>query len=124
MDAGGVARCGCGCGLAVDLEGPGVRYDHWIEFWLRPDLDDDGPNVRAVRAECDHPKTYGPNGSVSRIAKTKRQAKMRLDAPREAAGKLQGGRKLPGKGQGPKMKGRGFSGKSRPLQSRNDLRRR
>lgn len=101
-------RCGCGCGDPVPLSGPGVRYDHTIEFWLRPDLDDDGPNVKALRTECDKPKTYGKGGSISRIAKTKRQSKMRLDVPREPAKKpikSQGFRK---DGPRQKIKSRGF----------------
>jgi hypothetical protein len=94
--------CGCNCGHPVDLSGPGVRYDHTISFWLRPDLDDDGPNVKAVRVECDAPKTYGHD--IPQIAKTKRQSKMRLDTPREAS-------KRP-------IRSRGFDPAQRKMQSR------
>ena len=100
--------CGCGCGEAVPLEGPDVRYDHTISFWIAPHLDDDGPNVKAVRTACDAPKTYGED--IPRIAKTKRQVKMRLDVPREE----------------PKhaIQSRPVAPGHRPLRSRNDLRRR
>lgn len=94
--------CGCGCGMPVDLTGPGVRYDHSISWWLRPDLDDDGPNVKAVRTVCDAPKTYGRD--IPQIYKTKRQAKMRLDVPREEP-------KRP-------IRGRPFQPGHRPMQSR------
>lgn len=94
--------CGCGCGEPVDLRGPGVRYDHTITWWLRPDLDDDGPNVKAVRTSCDAPKTYGRD--IPQIAKTKRQSKLRLDVPREVS-------KRP-------INGRGFQPGHRPIQSR------
>lgn len=96
-------RCGCGCGAPVDLEGPGVRYDHTIPFFIAPHLDDDGPNVKAVRTSCDAPKTYGQD--IPRIAKTKRQVKMRLDVPRAET-------------RNP-IRSRGFSDQHRPLQSRN-----
>lgn len=103
QDAEGIARCGCGCGEPVDLDGPSVRYDHTITFWMRPDLDDDGPNVKAVITSHDAVKTYGSD--IPTIAKTKRQIGMRLDVPRPEA-KMRGGRKLPGKGQGPKLRSR------------------
>lgn len=105
--------CGCGCGDPVDLQGPGVRYDHTIPFEIAPHLDDDGPNVKAVITAHDALKTYGRD--MTWIAKTKRQAKMRLDVPRETAGSLRGGRKLPSKGQGPKLQSRGFGGGRRPF---------
>lgn len=109
--SGGV--CGCDnpeCRKPVPMTGPGVRYDHRIPFFLRPDLDD-WPNLRPVLTACDKVKTYGQD--IPRIAKTKRQAKMRVDVPRppskmKSGGKLAGGRKLPGKGQGRKLQGRGF----------------
>lgn len=94
--------CGCGCGEPVDLKGPGVRYDHTIPWWLRPDLDDDGPNVKAVRTTCDAPKTYGRD--IPMIAKTKRQMGLRLDAPRKEPK-----RKIPN---------RGFDQGHRPMPSR------
>lgn len=105
IHAGQNGLCGCGCGQLVDVEGPDVRYDHSVEFWLRPDLDDDGPNVKAVRTECDKPKTYGPGGSIPRIAKTKRQSAMRLDVPREPS-------------RNP-IPSRGFAPGHRPLKSAN-----
>lgn len=62
--------CGCDCGEPVDLSGPHVRYDHTISFFIAPELDDDGPNVKAVRTICDAPKTYGQD--IPTIAKIKR----------------------------------------------------
>ena len=100
--------CGCGCGDPVSLSGPDVRYDHTIPFWLRPDLDYDGPNVKAVRVTCDAPKTYGED--IPRIAKTTRQAKMRLDVPQEPS-------KRP-------IRSRGFASGHRPMQSRTFPKRR
>lgn len=125
-DPEGVARCGCGCGEPVPLDGPGVIYEHRITFWTRPDLDDDGPNVQAWLAGCSAAKTGGKGGDLSTIAKTKRQMTLRLDVPRETAaskgrGIFVGGSRLPAKGMGPKLKGRGFSKTHRPLRSRNSF---
>lgn len=89
-----------------------MRYDHTIPWWIAPHLDDDGPNVKAVRTECDAPKTYGRD--IPMIAKTKRQMAMSLDVPRPPP-KMRGGGKL---------QGRGFEKGHRPLRSRNNLRKR
>lgn len=117
-------RCGCDrpeCGGApVPISGPGVRYDHRIPFWIRPDLDD-WPNLRPILKACDDIKT--PR-DLSTIAKTKRQATMRLDQPRQIPTMRRNGRSLPAKGQGPKIASRPFPEGSRPLRSRNDLKRR
>ena len=70
------------CGEPVPVEGPDVIYDHRITFWMKPELDDDGPNLRPIHRGCDRPKTASDQGV---IAKTKRQGAMRLDVPREAS---------------------------------------
>ena len=121
-DAGGVARCGCGCGDPVDLTGPGVIYEHVIPWWFDPArLDDDGPNVQAWRKACAKAKTGGKAGDLSRIAKTKRQIGMAVGAERpqpslKSRGGFPSGRKLPGRGKGPRLK-------SRPLTGSNSFRR-
>lgn len=48
-----------GCGCAVPVYGPTVEYDHRITFWTKPELDDDGPNVRPLCVACHTPKTAG-----------------------------------------------------------------
>jgi hypothetical protein len=110
--ADGPTRCGNGCGAAVPLEGPGVIYEHVELFWMRPDLDDDGPNVQAWCAACAKAKN-ARGADPTRLAKTKRQAKMSLDVERPPPTMRSGGRKLAG---------RGFGKQHRPMQSRNSFR--
>lgn len=121
-EAEAALTCGNGaCATLVPFDGPGVVYEHVITFHNAPHLDDDGPNVQAWCTGCSKAKNAkGADPTV--IAKTKRQIGLRLDVPRAPA-KMKSGGKLPGKGQGPKMKGRGFDGKHRPLRSRSSFRR-
>jgi len=102
--AGGM--CGCGCGTPVPVSGPGVIYEHTIPFWMRPDLDDDGPNVKPYATDHSAAKTNGKDGDLSRIAKTKRQKAKNEGTWRKS------GHKLQGRGFD-KTRTRGFDGKVR-----------
>lgn len=120
----GVTRCGNSCGDPVPVAGPGVIYEHVIPFWTDPSKDDDGPNVQAWCPPCSAAKNAkGRDPTV--IAKTKRQEAMAVVKPatgerKTPQGKVPGGRKLPGKGQGPRLQGQGFQkgGPSRPIRSK------
>jgi hypothetical protein len=122
VDASGVGRCGQGCGTAVPVAGEGVIYEHVVPFWMDPSKDDDGPNVQPWCPACSAAKNRR-GGDPTTIAKTKRQLALAVDKPppgqRKPPGKIKGGAKLPGKGQGAKLRGRGFDkGPSRPINSR------
>lgn len=104
-----------------------LELEHEVALWSVAHLPDDerrpyfGPtNLRLRCPTCHAEKTKAEAGTR---AKGNRQMGLRLDVPREPS-KMKSGRKLPGKGEGPKMKGRGFDKTHRPLTSRNDLRRR
>lgn len=104
-----------------------LEMEHSAPLWSVAHLPDAerrfyfGPeNLRLRCPGCHTAKTRREAGDRGKM---KRLEKVRLEGPRETRQKLQGGNRLPGKGQGQKLQGRGFSG-SRPMQSRNDLRRR
>lgn len=105
-----------------------LELEHSTPLWAVSHLSDEerrfyfGPdNLRLRCPTCHGAKTKREAGAR---AKTKRLEKARLEPDDKPSRKPWGGRALPSKGMGPKLKGRGFSGKSRPLRSRNDLGRR
>jgi hypothetical protein len=99
-----------------------LELEHSIPLWLISHLPDDerrpyfGP--KNLRLRCPTCHTAKTRREASERGKTNRLAK----GPKESRHKLQGGGKLPGKGQGPKMKSRPFPKGGRPLQSRNSFR--
>lgn len=103
------------CREAVEVTGPTVRYDHRGTLYITESDDDAG--IFPIHLDpCDKAKT--PK-DLTRIAKTKRQGKMRLDVPQETRKTLQGGGKLPAKGMGRKMQSRPFPKGQRPLRGRS-----
>lgn len=106
------------CKTPVPLDGPNVRYDHRGTLFITESDEDAG--IFPIHLDpCDKAKTPG---DLSRIAKTKRQAMMRLDVPRETAAAK--GRGIPQRAKPWPDKARAASFPKRPLRSRNDLRRR
>lgn len=106
------------CKKPVEMLGSTVRYDHIGTLWITQS-DADETIFPIHRKGCDEQKT--PKDQ-RRIAKTKRQSrKLGVDAPEERPpSTLRSGGKLPGKGSGPKLQGRGFQkgGPKRALRSR------
>ena len=88
------------CGLAVPEVGPDVRYDHRGTLFIT-ESDDDAGIFPIHRKVCDETKTPADQ---TRIAKTKRQMSMRLDAPPKVVKR--------------KIASRGFAPGHRPMPSR------
>lgn len=89
------------CKQPVPMAGPEVRYDHRGVLWITGD-DADAAIYPIHRKGCDETKT--PK-DLKRVAKTKRQIKMRLDVPIEESRH--------------KIKGRGFQPGHRALRSKS-----
>lgn len=91
------------CRMPVDETGPGVVYDHVPTLFISgSDADKDIGPIHA--ATCNKVKTAADQ---TRISKTKRMRKLRLDVPREPS-------KHPLKGRGfDETRTRGFDGKVR-----------
>jgi hypothetical protein len=102
-----------------------LELEHEVPLWSVTHLPDEerrpyfGPtNLRLRCVPCHAAKT---KAEATNRAKGNRQAQMRLGVEKPPS-KLKGGSKLPGKGQGGRLSGRGFSKEHRPLRSRNNLR--
>ena len=80
-----------GCGLPVDIHGPGVVYDHRNPLTIKGS--DADSEIWPLHKACDSEKTN--RRDKPRIAKTKRQAKMSLDVPRRAPRMKSGKTKWP-----------------------------
>lgn len=79
------------CRMPVPMEGPEVIYDHVGTLWIKgSDEDDDIGPIHA--ATCNKVKTAADQ---TRIGKTKRMRKLRLDVPREPSKRRLSGRDFP-----------------------------